>query len=268
MITLTVDDRELIVTLMQNILRELDPKGTHLGAIHVKDALRLAKQTPLDVAFLDVEMPEEENGIALGKQLKKLHPRLNIVIITGHREYALDAFELDASGYLLKPLTQDAVAHQLSVLRFDREKRGKSLRLRCFGTFEAYHNGKPLAFSYSKTKELLACLVDRRGAVCSNDVLVGCLWPEEPVNQLTKGRLRKYLKDLKDTFARAGISELILHQERVGIGLDVSGLDCDYYRYLQGDPAAVSQFRGLYMSQYDFPEETRGELVYRMNGKN
>lgn len=116
---------------------------------------------------------------ALGKRLKALYPKLNIVIITGHQEYALDAFGLDASGYLLKPLTQEAVAHQLSVLRFDRESAlaGQGLCIRCFGSFEVYHNGIPLDFSYSKSKELLAVLIDRNGAICSNDTLIGCLWP-------------------------------------------------------------------------------------------
>ena len=54
MYTLTVDDRELVVTLMLGILRNLDPDGTHLGATDPQEALRLAKDSPLDVAFLDV----------------------------------------------------------------------------------------------------------------------------------------------------------------------------------------------------------------------
>ena len=127
MYTLTVDDRELVVTLMLGILRNLDPDGTHLGATDPQKALRLAKESPLDVAFLDVEMPGEINGLDLGKRLRQCYPKLNIVIITGHSEYAVDAFGLDASGYLLKPLTQEAVAHQLSVLRFaPRLKRNRA----------------------------------------------------------------------------------------------------------------------------------------------
>ena len=53
MYTLIVDDRELIVKLMLNIMGRLDPGGTHLGANNPDDALRLAKASPLDVAFLD-----------------------------------------------------------------------------------------------------------------------------------------------------------------------------------------------------------------------
>ena len=261
--TLTVDDRELVVTQMNSILSRLDPDGVHLGATTGTEALRLAGESPLDVAFLDVEMPGDLDGLSLGRRLRARYPRLNIVFITGHQEYAMNAFELDASGYLLKPLIQEAVAHQLSVLRFqiDGQQAGK-IRIRCFGPFEAYCGGVPLDFSYSKSKELLACLVDHYGALCSNDTLIGTLWPDEPANQHTKARLRKCVKDLKDVFAAAGAADVIRHQERIGLGLDVSRLDCDYYRYLQGDPMAVHQFSGKYMTQYAFAEETRASLQY------
>ena len=261
MYTLIVDDRELIVTLMLGILRSLDPDGTHLGTTDPKEALQLARKSPLDVAFLDVEMPGEINGLDLGRQLRQHYPKLDIVIITGHSEYAVDAFGLDASGYLLKPLTKDAVDHQLSVLRFGREsEQACRIRVRCFGTFEVFCDGVPMDFSYSKSKELLACLIDRHGAICSNDTMIGCLWPEEPADQHTKARLRKYVKDLKDSFAAASADDVIRHQERVGIGLDISKIDCDYYRYLQGDPVAIHQFNGRYMIQYSFAEETQAEL--------
>ncbi len=236
--TLTVDDRELVVTQMNSILSRLDPDGVHLGATTGTEALRLAGESPLDVAFLDVEMPGDLDGLSLGRRLRARYPRLNIVFITGHQEYAMNAFELDASGYLGK------------------------IRIRCFGPFEAYCGGVPLDFSYSKSKELLACLVDHYGALCSNDTLIGTLWPDEPADQHTKARLRKCVKDLKDVFAAAGAADVIRHQERIGLGLDVSRLDCDYYRYLQGDPMAVHQFSGKYMTQYAFAEETRASLQY------
>ena len=265
MVTLTVDDRELVVAQMRSILQKLDPDGTHLGATRCADALRMANESPLDVAFLDVEMPGESDGISLGKQLKRRFPKLNIVIITGHREYALDAFDLDASGYLLKPLTQDAVAHQLSVLRYDREAlQEKKIRIRCFGLFEVYCGGAVMNFYQTKTKELLACLVDHNGALCPNDTLIGCLWPDKPADQNTKANLRKCVKELKDSFAAVGAGDVILQHVRVGIGLDMSKIDCDYYRYLQGDPVAVHQYKGKYMTQYDFAEETRSALLYSL----
>ncbi len=261
MYTLTVDDRELTVKLLLSILQKVDPKGTHIGATCPEDALAQIGDVPLDVAFLDVEMPGEINGLDLGRRLRRIFPKLNIVIITGYKEYAIEAFNLDASGYLLKPITEGAVEHQLSVLRFGQEKKiEEKVLIRCFGTFEVFFNGEPVDFSYSKSKELLACLVDRHGAICSNDTMIGCLWPEESSNKQTKARIRKYVKDLRDTFASIGITDIIRHKDRVGVGLDIARMDCDYFRYLEGDPGAIRAFNGRYMVQYAFADETRAEL--------
>ena len=126
--------------------------------------------------------------------------------------------------------------------------------------YQGDYRYKPVDFSYSKSKELLACLVDRHGAICSNDTMIGCLWPEESANKQTKARIRKYVKDLRDTFASIGITDIIRHKDRVGIGLDIARIDCDYYRYLEGDPGAIRAFNGRYMVQYAFADETRAEL--------
>ena len=73
MYTLTVDDRGLIVERMQAILKDLDPNGTHMGAVTTSDALQLAMDSPIDVAFLDVEMPGEMNGLHLSVCLAELY---------------------------------------------------------------------------------------------------------------------------------------------------------------------------------------------------
>ena len=101
MYTLTVDDRELTVKLLLSILRKLDPKGTHIGATSPEEALRQIKDRQVDVAFLDVEMPGEVNGLDLGRRLRQIYPKLNIVIITGHKEYAIEAFDWTQAGTCL-----------------------------------------------------------------------------------------------------------------------------------------------------------------------
>lgn len=260
MFTLTVDDRQLIVTMVQTILGRLDPEGTHLGASKAADALRLAEENPVDVAFLDVEMPGM-NGIELAERLQARYPLINIVFITGYQEYMPEAFRLYASDYIMKPVTEEALSSALSHLRNRRtELAGKPLEAHCFGTFEVFCRGKPVSFSRSKTKELLAFLIDQNGAVCSNDRIIGNLWPDEPANASIKSQLRTITADLRITLEGLGAGSVISHKDRAGLGIDPSQIDCDYYRYLDGDPVAIHQFRGEYMEQYAFAEEKRAEL--------
>ncbi len=263
MYTLTVDDRQLIVLMVQNILKHLEPDGTHLGANSGDEALKLAETNPIDVAFLDVEMPGM-NGLELAKKLQERFPLINIVFVTGYKDYMQSAFELYASSYIMKPVTADAVAGALSHLRYRREDiGGRSLTVRCFGSFEVFCNGKPVNFSRSKTKELFAYLVDRKGTACSNDMILGNLWPDEPVTETKKSMLRTLIADLRNGFEAVGEADVIIRGKN-GISVDTSKLDCDYYKYLKGDPVAVHQFKGEYMSQYAFAESTCADLQLAM----
>ena len=136
-----------------------------------------------------------------------------------------------------------------------------ALSVRTFGNFEVYVNNSPLNFRYSsKTRELLAYLVDRQGALCSNGELIGILWddaddPEKKISYLKNLRL-----DLISTLARYGLDDLIIRQRgRIGIAADSEHLDCDYYDWLKKKENAPA-FRGEYMEQYSWAEYTKGGL--------
>ena len=263
MITLTVDDRQLIVTSLNMILERLDPEGVHLGAYSAEEAMQVAWDHPLDAAFLDVQMPGM-NGIALAKRLQQRYPLINIIFITGYKDYTLEAFELFASAYIHKPVSEAKVAEALSHLRYGQNKYTEGLiRARCFGTFEVFRGEEPIPFARAKSKELLAYLIDRNGGVCTNDMIIGNLWPEREPTEAMKSIVRTLTNDLRSSLEACGAGAVI-RKERNELSVDVTKIDCDYYRLLQGDPLAIYQFRGEYMTQYDFAEETRYQLQSKL----
>lgn len=67
------------------------------------EALGILQQTPVDLLFLDVQMPEI-TGISF---LKSLHKKPQVILTTAYSEYALEGYELDVADYLLKPITFD-----------------------------------------------------------------------------------------------------------------------------------------------------------------
>ena len=77
-----------------------------------KEALEYAKKNQIDVAFLDMKM-QEMHGLELAKRLKKVNPNISIVFVTAYEQYALQAFGVDAIGYLLKPYTCQEVKKEL-----------------------------------------------------------------------------------------------------------------------------------------------------------
>ena len=258
--TLTVDDNPMVLQSMEKLLSRIDPDGVHFTADSGSAAMERIRQTPPDVAFLDIELPGG-SGLDVASYLRGLRPESNVIFITGHPEYAMQAFELYASGYLLKPITENQVRTALDNLRHPIRKREKPrLKARCFGDFEVWCGGAPVRFGRSKSKMLLAFLIDRNGAMCDTGQILCAIWPEEPDNASHRSQVRMFVSDLQTTLTRLGVGEtLIRGHGRTGINTAL--VDCDYYQYLRGDPDAVRQFQGEYMNQYSFGESTLATLT-------
>lgn len=248
---LVVDDEKIILEGETSLIKQCAPDASVQSFSKPSEALDYLKDHPADVVFLDLEMPQI-HGIALAKQMKQLCPKLNIIFATAYHEYAETAIQLRASGYLLKPLKAEQVTEELKNLRYPVDQHKAGLFVRAFGNFEVFQNGCPVRFRYSKTKELFAYLIDRRGALVSRDELITVLWGGESDRA---SYYKQVQKDLNDVLARAGQEDVLIKQ-RGALGFLAEKIDCDYYDWLKGEPQGLSAFMGEYMRQYDWAEAT------------
>ena len=85
-------------------------------------ALEYAESAPVDVAFLDIELGSM-SGLVLAKKLKDLCPEIHIIFVTSHEQYAVKAFQLHATGYLMKPATAEDIRRELTFLYGESETR-------------------------------------------------------------------------------------------------------------------------------------------------
>ena len=255
MIAMTVDD-ELPLLRTLNEAVSASPDITELAAFSTcREALAWAGQHAVDVAFLDIRM-RGMGGLALAEKIMDLQPQCRIVFCTGYDHYALDAFRLHVSGYLMKPITPEAVQAELDHIKGELE-RGKKLTIQCFGNFEAFAGGEPLHFRRKKSKELLAVLVDRKGAVATTKQICAILWEEGGDEYKLINYFYQLLAELRHTLRKVGAEELLI-QKSGGYALDTTRLDCDYYSFLKkGRP----EFHGEYMTQYSWGEETAALLT-------
>lgn len=217
-------------------------------------ALEWTAAHPVDVAFLDIKM-RGMGGLALAERILAFSPGCKIVFCTGYAEYAVEAFQIHVSGYLMKPITAEAVQREIDHIKGAKNTE-KLLTVQCFGCFEAFACGQALSFRRSKTKELLAFLVDRNGSGVTSQQICASLWEDGSDDTRRLSYLRQLFLDLRQTLERVGASE-VLHQDGYRYALSPEKIDCDYYSYLKtGKPA----FHGEYMSQYSWAEETCGLL--------
>ena len=128
---LLVDDEPLQLKKLIGEVNEAAPGNEVASFNNPLEALNFANENlDIDVAFLDIEMPEI-NGIELAKKLKEIKPTINIIFVTGYSEYALSAYTLHASGYLTKPVnSQQIVAELNEAASFIRTELASRIELR------------------------------------------------------------------------------------------------------------------------------------------
>ena len=257
MIAIAVDDESLMLGALVAAI-EASPDITQVEKFSDCDeALRFVKDNSADVAFLDINM-RGMGGLALAERILEAHPNCKIVFCTGYEEYAIPAFKLHASGYLMKPISAEDVQNEIDNIKGVRRKE-KLLKVNCFGNFEVYVKGEQLAFKRSKTKELFAFLIDRRGAGMTAKQICAVLFPNDTDDSKNSAYLRQLFLDLKNTLKSVGAEAVLCHETpcyRVDMGL----IKCDYISYLEsGKP----EFHGEYMTQYSWAEGTCAMLMFK-----
>jgi len=143
-----------------------------------------------------------------------------------------------------------------------QEKTKKRVAVQTFGYLNVIIDGKPIVFEHEKARELFALLIDRRGKWVSASEIISCLWESEPVNEYTQGRCRKAVYYLRRTLADCGMEYVLESASKGYRRIRTEMIDCDLYRYLDGEQAARNEFRGAYLTEYSWAEETLAELTF------
>lgn len=211
-----------------------------------------------DVAFLDVEMPRM-NGIELARKLKKLDEDIRIIFVTAYAQYALDAFRVDAIGYLLKPYTKDEIKKELEKASLMRMRPKKNVKIQTMPDFVITVDNHILRFDRSKPEELMALLVDRAEVGVTVGEAIACLWPERPADESTKTLYRVTFHRLMEILKNAGIDHIIDVKGRKRY-LAMELVDCDLYRMLNSDTEAIQGYAGEYLKRYSWAETRNAQL--------
>ena len=109
---LIVDDEKPARDRLHQLIDDFDEYEVVAEAANGEEAVRLAAETKPDIVLLDIRMPGLD-GIQAAQHLNRLDPAPAIVFATAYDEYAIDAFEARAIGYVLKPVRRERLASAL-----------------------------------------------------------------------------------------------------------------------------------------------------------
>lgn len=256
---IAVDDEPRALKDINETLKEALPECELASFTSPIKALNYVKENPIDVAFLDIEMGKT-NGIVLAKQMKNIQPDIHIIFVTSFDKYAMDAIHIHATGYLMKPALVEDILREMTFLYKDYySEKETRIRVQTFGGFAVYVNGNILHFKRSKSKELLAYLVDRRGLSITIREACNILFEDGKYTISRKNYFQTIISELQSDLKKAGAEKMLI-KKRNSFSINPSVFDCDSYRFIDGDPIAINNYRRDYMICYSWAEFTMGLL--------
>lgn len=179
-----VDDERLALSRLERLLSAIENCEVIGSFVNVVSALEQIATSQPDIVFLDIQMPEM-NGIELAVRIREITPATEIVFITAHREFAFEAFGLEALDYMLKPVTEERLHETIrrSRKRIQLQENHyltESVRFCCLGRLQLQiSNREPETMKWrtSKVKELFAYLLHHRNQTVNKNTLLELLWP-------------------------------------------------------------------------------------------
>ena len=130
---IAVDDEPYMLEALEEAVRASSDIGHVETFSSCSAALAYVQESPVDIAFLDISM-RGIGGLGLAEKIIELQPRCKVVFCTGYEEDAVSAFRLHVSGYLMKPITAEAVQREINHIKGVRSME-KLLTIQCFGNF-------------------------------------------------------------------------------------------------------------------------------------
>lgn len=226
-----VDDERLSLNQLSRILSESGEIEICQTFQNPLKAYEYAKENAIDVAFLDISMPEV-SGMKLSRQLHELYQAMDVVFVTGYEEYALQAFDVSATDYLLKPVSAERVRQTLDKIK--RRPRLQEpepvLEVRMFGGFKLLHPGpdrKLLKLRSPKTEELFAFLLYKRSV--SREEIMDTLWGGFE-SEKAGNNLNSNLYYIRKAISESGLKACLL-ADRNEVQIVENSLSCDLYAF-------------------------------------
>lgn len=268
-----VDDEEVALDILEITCKEvggLDIIGKYNNPFDVIEAVQ---NKAVDILFLDIEMPGI-NGLELAEKVMIQNHTVHVVFVTAYNEYAVEAFEINALDYLLKPVRKERLEKTIKRIQQTKveeketqqqsENRAGRTSVCCLGSFIFYdQNKKPVKWRTRKTKELFAYLWHHRSQWVHRDQIIIDLWPDAEGDRMYS-LLHTTVYHLRNTLKKIGFTQPVpFLDERYTLHVD--GMESDVEKvgkWVQNTTNQTSEaswermltlYKGDYMEHEDFP---------------
>ena len=255
---IVVDDEPIMTRRFERLSRTIQDLNL-VGFFETpNEALRYVQNNPIEIAFLDIELPGM-NGIQLAEELRKYRKDIMIVFVTAFERYIKDFNKIGGDYYIVKPYSQEVLKKMMEKLRLLEVRQHKPIYIQTFGRFLVKKKDKPIKLT-GKTKEIFALLVAQCGKEISNKEIYATIWEGRPYSNNHMSVYYNALRRLKNILLSEEMGDLLLSTPK-GQAVNIDLFDCDYYEWKEGKLNLRSRFVGEFLSEYSWGEYILGLMV-------
>ena len=262
-----VDDERLALQSMKKHLQDMESFEI-VGAFQdPREAIDWVKRHAVDAVFLDIEMPEI-NGMVVAEHLLEVQPAIEIVFVTAYSHYAIDAFELHALDYLLKPIQRsrlEKTAQRLMERRGVVLTSGKPGRQAMLGCLLKLHYRsesqgiQTIQWRTAKAQELFAYLIHHRGHSVHKETILEWMWPDYEIEKST-AHLHTTIYQIRRVIKQMGLDTEVKYQDE-GYRLDMGTVQLDAEVWEQGVRSAPSVSPETLEQHHELLQLYRGDYL-------
>ena len=228
--TILVDDEELSIKRLNKILTECGEIQICNTFSNSLEAYEYIKENKIDVAFLDISMPDMD-GMTFSGMLRDMDSDIDVVFITGYDEYAVKAFELNALDYLLKPVTSERLQKTLDKIKKKRRyvQKNPGLKISFFNGFKicTTDEEREIKLRSPKTEELFAFIAYR--GTTSREEIVDTLWEGFDFDKALKN-INSNIYYIRKALSVYGLEDCIKTGKKE-IGIEKDRVACDLFEF-------------------------------------
>ncbi|OPH58156.1 hypothetical protein BC351_24780 [Paenibacillus ferrarius] len=261
-----VDDEEDSLDLLEILLGQIGNIQVVGRYINPIQAIKALGKSHVDAVFLDIHMPGMK-GTEAARKIRSMIPQMPIIFTTAYAEYAIEAFEIQSTDYLLKPFTRDRLQNTVARIKSlsdsiiqARQHESMTPTVYCLGGFHIGLPGdanKVLTWKTKKEKELCAFLIHYAGKSVNTASIIEALWPGYDLNK-AKTYLYTCLSYLRRSLAEHHIP------------IYISKADQGFVAVLDGATVDVTEFEQLLsriLAEDVLDERTYGKMNQKYTGE-
>lgn len=227
-----IDDEKAMHLIMRKMLGKI-PDLEIVGMFHeTASAFSFIETHAVDLAFVDISMPKE-NGLEFAKRMADIDYNIPIIFVTSHKEYAMDAFDVYALDYIVKPVLlerlEKSVNRARAIHHYDysekHTKKREQIYIHCFGGLEVRSNLGTVKWMSRKSEEVFAYLVMHRGRMVSRERIIEDIFPEMPKKN-AETYLNTVIYQIRKSLVPHGLKEIVhSNKDHYSLSLDYAIID-------------------------------------------